>query len=161
VIAADLTPGPSKEHNKGEVHVKNLAARIACLAGMAIASFGMDSTNGFSPFHTAGMSLKITTRDGSARIVKLEGVGCTLSICSRTMMKAKAERDALMKLSLDGIAAIRDTADHDALFVMRDGTQKRLTLVKDFRVLYFADSGHSERLGIENVKSIDFLRVTH
>ena len=135
-----------------------LSVALACTATLAMTTLGAEGVGRGSPSHLTGLSVKVTAKDGRTRIIKLEGVGCTTSICSRTMMKAKAEQDALAKVWLDGITAIRDTTDHDALFVMRDGTQKRLALVKDFRVFYLAgESGQSEKIDIDAVKSIEFL----
>lgn len=137
-----------------------LSVALVCTAALAMTKLGAEGGRS-SPSHLTGLSVTITAKDGRTRNIKLEGVGCTTSICSRTIMKAKAERDVLAKLWLDGIAAIRDTTDHDALFVMRDGTEKRLALVKDFRVLYLAgESGHSEKIDIDATKSIEFLPST-
>ena len=138
-----------------------LSVALVCSAAWAMTTLGAEGVGRSSPSHLTRLSVKITAKDGRTRIIKLEGVGCTASICSRTMMKAKAEQDVLAKLWLDGITAIRDTTDHDALFVMRDGVQKRLALVKDFRVLYLAaESGHSEKIDIDALKSIEFLPST-
>lgn len=137
-----------------------LSVAMVC-AALAMTAFVGAGVSGSPPSHVAGLSVKITAQDGRTRIIRLDGVGCTASMCSRTMMKAKAERDALAQLWLDGIAAIRDTTDHDALFDMRDGTQKRLALVKDSRVFYLtAESGHSEKMDIAATRSIEFLSHT-
>ena len=40
----------------------------------------------------SALMARITMRDGATRTVKLEGVGCAQSICSRTAIKAKTER---------------------------------------------------------------------
>jgi hypothetical protein len=101
---------------------------------------------------------RITMRDGTTRTVNLEGVGCTQSICSRTTIKAKSESDSVLKTRFDGLAAIQDTTSRDALFVMKDGTSKRMSLLTDFRVLYLANRlGGQERLDLGAVKSVEFV----
>ena len=108
--------------------------------------------------HLSGMTARITLPNGVTRTVKLEGVGCTASICSRTAIKGKGEHDALVRAWFDSIAAIKDTTESDALFVMKDGTQRRMSLVTDFRVLYLANpSGAAEKLDLAKAKSIEFL----
>jgi len=134
---------------------------------LAIASFA-SGTNGSSPaisvgevsanHHLSGLMARITMRDGTTRTVKLEGVGCTQSICSRTAIKAKSESDSVVKTWFDGLAAIQDTTSRDALFVMKDGTSKRMSLLTDFRVLYLANRLRGpERLDLGALKSIEFV----
>src|SRR5215831_13887628 len=101
---------------------------------LAVASF-TSGANGLSPavnvdqvsanHHQSGLMARITMRDGTTRTVRLEGVGCTQNICSRTAIKAKSESDSVVRTWFDGLAAIRDTTSRDALFVMKDGTSKR------------------------------------
>lgn len=111
--------------------------------------------------HLLGMMTRITLSDGATRTVKLEGVGCTASICSRTSIKGKAEHESIVKTWFDSIAAIKDTTDSDALFVMKDGTQRRMSLLKDFRVLYIEGrNGTPEKLDLAKVKSIEFLAAS-
>jgi hypothetical protein len=43
---------------------------------------------------------------------------------------------SLARTRFDSLAAIRDTTASDALFVLKDGTSHRMSLVSDFRVLY-------------------------
>ena len=108
--------------------------------------------------HLSGLMARITMRDGTTRTVKLEGVGCTQSICSRTAIKAKSESDSVVKTWFDGLAAIQETTSRDALFVMKDGTSKRMSLLTDFRVLYLANRlAGPERLDLAAVKSVEFV----
>jgi hypothetical protein len=59
---------------------------------------------------------------------------------------------------LDNLVAIRDTTERDALFVMRDRTSRRMSLLTDFRVLYLAKRlGGSEKLDLAKVQSVEFL----
>jgi hypothetical protein len=108
--------------------------------------------------HLSGLTAKITMRDGATRTVKLEGVGCPLGLCSRTAIKAKTGADSLVKTWFDCLAAITDTTPNDALFVLKDGTRQRMSLVHDFRVLYLANRlGGTEKLDLAKVKAVEFL----
>ena len=108
--------------------------------------------------HPSGLMARITLPDGASRTVKIEGVGCSLSICSRVVIKGKNEGESLVPRRLDSIEAIKDTTDGDALLVLKDGTRQRLSLVRDFRVLYFeTQSGRTEKLDLAEVKSIEFV----
>jgi len=109
--------------------------------------------------HAAGLTTKITFPDGTTRVAKLEGVGCSAAICSRIAMKGKTPDDTLMEKRLDAIGSIKDTSAANALLVLKDGTTQRVSLVKDFRVLYLGTaSGGTEKLDLGNVKSVEFLR---
>ena len=91
-------------------------------------------------------------------MARIDGVGCAASICSRTVIKSKTDREPLVKTWLDSIAAIRDTTASDALFVLKDGTARRLSFVTDFRVLYLANRlGGTEKLDLAKLKSVEFL----
>jgi hypothetical protein len=119
-----------------------------------IAEEGQDQVQG----HFSGLMAKITLPDGATRTVKLEGVGCTQSICSRVAIKGKTEHDSLVRTAFDAIAAIKDTTEHDALIVLKDGTQQRMSLLTDFRVLYLTKGTRAaERLDLAKLKSIEFL----
>ena len=64
------------------------------------------------------------------------------------------------KLSFDSIVAIRDIREGKALFVLRDHSEQRLSLVPDFRVLYFAKEGmRKEKLDLATIKSFEILRA--
>jgi hypothetical protein len=142
------------------------AFRMSCMAVVLLAPLGSTIGAASAPSateegHLSGMMTRITLPDGATRTVKLEGVGCTASICSRAAIKGKAERESIIKTWFDTIAAIRDTTDSDALFVMKDGSQRRMSLIKDFRVLYIAGrNGAPEKLDLGKVKSIEFLPST-
>ena len=108
--------------------------------------------------HLTGLMAKITMRDGTTRAVKLEGVGCLQSICSRTAIKAKAKADLLVRTWFDSLVAINDITASDALFVLKDGTSRRMSLVNDFRVLYVASwLGGTDRFDLSRVKAVEFL----
>jgi hypothetical protein len=101
---------------------------------------------------------KITMRDGTTRIVKLDGVGCPRSICSRTAIKAKTQTDSLVRTWFDTLATIKEITASDALFVLKDGTSRRMSLVSDFRVLYLATRlDGTDRFDLASVTAVDFL----
>src|SRR5438477_8260299 len=83
-----------------------------------------------------GLTARITSLDATIRSVQLEGVGCSVSICSRVLVKATTDQGSVVTTPLDTIAAITDISRDHALFVLKDGTQRRLSLIQDFRVLY-------------------------
>lgn len=108
--------------------------------------------------HLSSLVARITMHSGATRMVKLEGVGCSQSICSRTAIKAKTASDTLVRTWFDSLAGIKDTTARDALFVLKDGTSHRMSLINDFRVLYLANQlGRTERLDLATVKSVEFL----
>ena len=104
-----------------------------------------------------GFMAKITLLNGSTQTMKLEGVGCNSSICSRTVLKSKTG-DSGVTTRLDNIAAIRDVTGSDALFILRDGKERRMSLLTDFRVLYLTNNkGASEKVDLARVKNVEFL----
>ena len=121
---------------------------------LSVADQNQQSANG----HLTGLMAKITLRDGITRTIKLEGVGCLQSICSRTTIKAKAKTDSLVRTWFDSLVAINDITESDALFVLKDGTSRRMSLVNDFRVLYVATwLGGTDRFDLSRVKAVEFL----
>jgi hypothetical protein len=142
--------------------VKNTALRIiiVALALLSPTTFVVQGAREPSrdQGHLPGVAAKITMADGTSRTARLDGVGCSASICSRTFIKGRTGNEPPIEAWLDSIAAIKDTTATEALFVMRDGTERRLTLIKDFRVLYLANRlGGIEKLDLATVRSVDFL----
>ena len=128
------------------------------VTGMALVlllliAFTVDADSG-----APGRLAKITLLNGTSRTVLLDGVGCSESICSRVAIKGRTERGSLVEMRLDTVAAIRSTAGGDTLFVLKDGTEQRLSLVPDFRVLYVAKRPGTEKIDLGKVKSIEFLQ---
>ncbi len=104
-----------------------------------------------------GLMAKITLLDGAIATMKFEGVGCTSSICSRTVLKSKTG-DSAVSTRLDSIAAIKDVNGGDVLFILRDGKERRMSLLTDFRVLYLTNTkGASEKVDLTKVKMVEFL----
>jgi len=106
----------------------------------------------------AGLTAKITLPDGATRVAKVEGIGCSVAICSRVAIKGGTQGDSLVQKSLRSIAAIKDTNHGHALLVLKNGTEARVSLIRDFRVLYLANpAGGDDKLDLANVKSVEFV----
>jgi hypothetical protein len=107
--------------------------------------------------HLSGLQARITLADGIVRMARLEGLGCTSAICSRVALKGKVS-GAEVKFWLDRIALMRPINEDEALVVMKDGAEQRLTLVTDFRVLYLGNQNRgSEKLDLARIQSIEFI----
>ena len=108
--------------------------------------------------HRSGMMAKVVSSDGTTRTVRLEGWGCTESMCSRVFIRSKGENGAPLRTWFDSIASIKDATAADALFVMKDGTERRLAFVSDFRVFYVSNRiGLTEKLDLAKIRSLEFL----
>lgn len=107
--------------------------------------------------HGSGLTAKVLSADGSSRSLKLEGVGCTESMCSRVFIRSKGANGAPVQTWLDSIASIKDSTADDALFVMKDGTEQRLAFVTGFRILYVSTpNGRAEKLDLTKIRSLEF-----
>src|SRR5580704_16656370 len=93
--------------------VRIISLAVALLAPVTFALRGASEPSEDRQGHQSGLTARITMADGTGRMARLEGVGCSASICSRTAIKSKAENDSLVKSWLDSIAAIRDTTATD------------------------------------------------
>jgi hypothetical protein len=146
--------------------MKVTALRTICFAALLIpVASGMKEPDAASSEvrqeHSSGLTTRITLRDGTIRMAKLAGLGCSKSICSRVAIKGKADGNSMVSLWLDRIAAIKDTTGNNVLLVMKNGTEQRMSLVTDFRVLYLTDrSRSSEKLDLAEIKSLEFLPST-
>jgi hypothetical protein len=135
-----------------------ISLAVALLSPVTFAVRGASEPPEDRQGHVSGLTARITMADGTSRMAKLEGMGCSASIRSRTVIKSKAESESLVKTWLDSIAAIRDTTPGDALFVLKDGSARRLSFVTDFRVMYLANRlGGTEKLDLAKIKSVEFL----
>jgi hypothetical protein len=126
--------------------------RVGCVA-MALLIPALRSGAASLPSHVeghgSGLTARVTSADGTSRTIKLEGVGCTESMCSRVFIRSKSASGAPLQTWLDSVASVKDTPANDALFVMRDGTERRLSFASDFRVLYVSNpNGHTEKLDL-------------
>jgi hypothetical protein len=112
--------------------------------------------------HQSGLAARITLADGTARTVRLDGVGCSVAICSRTEIKSKTEARSLLTTWLDTISAITSTAPNRATLTMKDSSERAISLLADFRVLYVTNaSGGSEKIDLANTKSVEFVPASH
>jgi len=108
--------------------------------------------------HRSGLTARVVAADGTSRTVRLEGVGCTESMCSRVFIRSKAAGGAPLQTWLDSVTSIQDATASDALFVMRDGAQQRLAFVPDFRILYVSNpNGRTEKIDLATIRSLELL----
>jgi hypothetical protein len=79
-------------------------------------------------------------------------------MCSKVFIKGKDAGGNLVGTPLDSIASITVATKDMAVLVMKDGTQRHVALVPDFRVLYVTDrSGVNERIDLTKIRSVEFL----
>ncbi|HEY6346363.1 MAG TPA: hypothetical protein VIY49_33150 [Bryobacteraceae bacterium] len=116
--------------------------------------------------HSSNLRAKITVPDGSSRSVTVQGVGCNVSLCSRVAVRSTEPSARLAALGLhrdistwlDSLAAIKDITKSDALFVFKDGSTRRLSIVDGNRFFYFANAHFgSGKIDVMKVRSIEFL----
>jgi hypothetical protein len=116
--------------------------------------------------HSSNLRAKITVPDGSGRSVVVQGVGCIVSMCSRVVVRSKESSARLavfglhkeMSTWLDSLAAIKDITKSDALFVFKDGSTRRMSIVNGNRFFYFANGYFgSGKIDVMKVRSIEFL----
>ena len=101
---------------------------------------------------------RMTLTNGSTRTVTLEGVGCSEARCSRVAVRTRAEGDSRFTPTwLDTIAAIKDITSDTALFVLKDGRVRRLSVIHDNQFLYFeSQNGAGEKINLSGVKLVEF-----
>ena len=108
--------------------------------------------------HASTFNVRITLPDGSTRTAELDGVGCSISVCSRIAIAGIGERGNQVRLWLDGISSITNSGPHAVVLVLKNRTQQRLSLVRDFRVLYVTNSrGAAQKLDLTTIQSLEFL----
>ena len=116
--------------------------------------------------HSSNLRVEITMPDGSSRSVVVQGVGCIVSMCSRVAVRSTESSTRLaafgvhkeMSTWLDSLAAIKDITKSDALFVFKDGSTRRLSIVNGNRFFYFANAHFgSGKIDVMKVRSIEFL----
>jgi hypothetical protein len=120
-----------------------------------VGTVGITCVPGFAEDHAAPSFAKLTFSNGTTRTLKFKGVGCAVSVCSRVVIKSTVKPESLSQAStwLDSLAAIKDPTPRDALFVFKDGTQKRLAVVPGNRFLYLADG----KVELSNLRAVEFL----
>ena len=107
--------------------------------------------------HRSGLTARVVSLDGSSRTVRLDGIGCTESMCSRVFVRNESESRAPLQTWLDTIVSIKEITENNALFAMKDGTERRLAFVSDFRVIYISDAtGSGQKLDLGKIRSLEF-----
>jgi hypothetical protein len=108
--------------------------------------------------HASGLTARIAIPDGTYRTVTLDGFGCTAAICSRVFVEGRTDDGSVAKVWIDGLSAIRDITANSAVFVMKDGTRQRLSLITDFRVLYLQEgSAKPQKLDLSKIQSLQMV----
>jgi hypothetical protein len=104
--------------------------------------------------------------NGHSQTVIVQGVGCDVNMCSRVAIRSKSADARLAALGLyhemstwlDSIAAI---TENDALFVFKDGSKRRLSIIDDNRFFYFADRCFgSGKIDVAKVRSFESVPTT-
>jgi hypothetical protein len=76
-------------------------------------------------------------------------------MCSRVFIRGKAQDGSQEQILLDTIASIKD----GNLFTLKNGAERHLSLVPDFRVLYLTNpDGSTEKVDLARIKAIEFSR---
>ena len=111
-----------------------------------------------APGQSTQRTIRLTLRDGTSRLVRLDGVGCNESICSRIAVNTRTIGSAMVNHTpFDDLAAVRDLGGAAALFVLKDGSTRRLSVVPENRVLYvIAADGGRQKVGLDRLVSIEF-----
>jgi hypothetical protein len=103
--------------------------------------------------HQSNLVATVSFSDGAVRTVTLEGVGCPTGMCSRVAVNARSKQNApLSKRWLDSISAIQNITQTDALFLFKDGSAQKLSIVPLNRVLYTSMG----KIDLSLVHSINF-----
>jgi hypothetical protein len=138
---------------------------LTALSGIA---FGQKPTITKKEGHLSPLIVKVTFLSGESRTLMLQGVGWFGGIGDTHAIRGIGEGNSLVSIWLDTIAAIKDTNADDALFILKSGTERRLSFVdnnsvqsglKDYyiRNFYVANQdGGTERLDLAQVKSVEF-----
>jgi hypothetical protein len=150
------------------VIVISSAALLAPLTSAPIIADGQADTvqtravvTGGQDARSAPTVAKITLANGSSRTVSLEGVGCSETLCSRVAVRSRIDGDAhVQRTRLDSLVAIRDITKDGARFVFKDGTERRLSVVAENRVLYVVNqNGDETRIDLARIASVEFQRA--
>ena len=128
---------------------------LLCVVGAGAASIAPRSLHNLEG-HRSSLRATLTMADGTVRAIKLEGVGCPESMCSR--VKA---RELANSIWLDGLASVRGISRTagpvTATFKFKDGTERQASIVATNRVLYAQRPlGFTEKIDLGSVSEIDF-----
>ena len=106
--------------------------------------------------HQSSLHAVATMRDGTARTVTLQGVGCAQGMCSRVRVK-----DGTSSVWLDRLASVRDISQNSdgtvqALLTFKDGASHQASIIALNRVLYVGSLLWTRQLDLTKVRQIDF-----
>jgi hypothetical protein len=144
------------------IRMSSLAVVLLALGAVASQGAGVHLTstdqNASAQEQLSRVMAKITLPNGASETINLDGIGCTESICSRVLIKGKTAQNALVEMRFDSIVAIRDIRDNAALFVLKDHSERRLSLIPDFRILYVTKEGaRKQKLDLAKIKSFEIV----
>ncbi len=102
-------------------------------------------------------TVRLELRDGSSRVVRLQGVGCDESICSRVAVNSRTVGNVVVnRTKFDDIRAVKDITDDSAVFVFTDGTTRHVSVIPENRVLYvIGPSGATEKIRLRQLSALD------
>lgn len=131
---------------------------VCALVGVMAIAGGFRAAPAEAGADSVPLVARMTLANGSSRTIRLQGVGCSEAMCSRVAVLGRPQGDSRMtKTWLDTIAAIKDITSDDAVFMLKDGTSRRLSVVRDNQFLYYADQRGEGKIDLAGVKSIEFL----
>ena len=126
---------------------------LLAIGALSLAAFHPSSAP-HKPTGVAAMTARLTAFNGTSRTIVLDGVGCSESMCSRVFIRGKSRDGSQEQILLNTISSIQD----GNVFKLRNGVERRLSPVPDFRVLYVTNQhGRTEKIDLASVKSIEFL----
>ena len=143
------------------LRVRTLVVSAALILSMTFAMNGIGDT--LRPLRTSGthasrLPARVTLPDGTSRTITLDGFGCSAAICSRVFVEGRSSDGSTAKIWIDGLSTIRDITPNSAVFTLKDGTQQRLLLITDFRVLYMDEAqAQPQRLDLSKIQSLQML----
>jgi hypothetical protein len=127
---------------------------LLAIAALSLAAYNQPSAPP-KPTGAAPVTAKLTSLNGTSRAVVLDGVGCSVSMCSRVFIRGKSKDGSQEQILLNTIASIED----GNVFLLRNGAERRLSLDPDFRFLYFTNpDARSEKIDLTKTRSIEFLQ---
>ena len=134
---------------------------MALLIAMSWAIDGVSADQPNSTAHAAALTARVALPDGTTQMLTIDGFGGSVALCSKVFIRAKGSSSPAERIWIDTIAEIKDIADDSALFVMKDGTARRLSFVSDFRVLYFRGPNNSaKKLDLAKMRSLQMVAAS-
>jgi hypothetical protein len=127
---------------------------LVVIGALSVAGFSQTSAPPKPVAPISSLTAKLTSLNGTSRAIVLDGVGCSVSMCSRVFIRGRSQDGSQEQILLNTIASIKD----GKVFTLKNGSERHLSLVPDFRVLYFTNpDGDTEKIDLTKIKSIEFL----